>query len=149
MNIKSENKNSKKISAQVRQELDLRMAQLKAQPVEPEIQASVALRESVADHVYEIMQEQDLTQADLARRLGKSRAHVCKILGGANLTIDTIAALGVALNCQVAIFFEVQELSKKSGLKAAKSDGHAPRSIRRKSSVSAKRKSLKRQAASS
>lgn len=98
-------KNTRKSPEQIRHELETRVARLKARPVEPEIARSVALRESVADHVFEIMQEQGITQAELARRMGKSRAHVCKILGGANLTLDSLASLSVALGCEVDLQF--------------------------------------------
>lgn len=101
------NKRTQKTPAQIRHELEARVAQLKAWPVEPEIKASVALREAVANHVFEIMQAQGITQAELARRLKKSRAHVCKILGGdANLTLDSLAALSAALECRIDVHFE-------------------------------------------
>lgn len=100
-----ENKATKKTPKQIRRELEARVAKFKARPIEPEIAKSVELRESVADHVFEIMQAQGITQADLARRLGKSRAHVCKILGGANLTLDSLASLSVALGCEIDLQF--------------------------------------------
>jgi transcriptional regulator with XRE-family HTH domain len=87
----------------IRCELEARVAQLKA-PMEPEIKESVALREAVANRVFEIMQAQNVTQAELARRLGTSRAYVCKILGGgANLTLDSLGALSVALGCRLEV----------------------------------------------
>lgn len=98
-----------KTPAQIRRDLEARVAALKTATVETEIVSTVALRESVADHVFEVMQEQDVSQAELARRLGKSRAYVCKILGGgANLTLDSLAALSAALDCRLEVCFQRQ-----------------------------------------
>ena len=101
--------NLRKTPDQIRRELEARIARLKAQPVDPVIKNSVALREAVSDNVFEIMQKQGITQAELARRMGKSRAHVCKILGGANLTLETLATLSEALECRIEVQFEKRD----------------------------------------
>jgi transcriptional regulator with XRE-family HTH domain len=107
--------NAVKNSDQIRRDLEARVAALQAAPIEPEMENAVALREGVANHVYKVMQAQGVSQAELARRLGKSRAHVCKILGGgANLTLDSLAALSAALNCRLEVCFKDQAGSTPS-----------------------------------
>lgn len=101
-----------KTPTDVRRALEARIACLQAQPVVEELAHEVALRENVADHVFAIMQKQDITQAELARRLGKSRAYICKILGGgANLTLDSLSALSTALECDLHLQFVPQNNS--------------------------------------
>jgi len=57
-----------------------------------------------AELVASLMKEQNLTKADLARRLGKSRAWVTQVLSGrANMTMRTFAELVYALGAQVTL----------------------------------------------
>lgn len=107
---------------QIRRALEARVTALKTNPVEPEIASAVALRENVADGVFEIMESQNVSQADLARRLGKSRAHVCRILGGgANLTLDTLAALSAALGCELKVQFSTTAAKQNGKSKSRQS----------------------------
>ena len=66
--------------------------------------AVFALEDLRADIQYEIlkaMKSQGLTQADLARKLNKSRGWVSQILGDdANLTLDTISRIFLVLGSQ-------------------------------------------------
>ena len=56
----------------------------------------------ITEQIYLTMQEQDIGKAELARRLGKSRAYVTKILQGtANFTIESLVKIGLALGCQL------------------------------------------------
>lgn len=57
-----------------------------------------------AEFVSELMQEQGINKAELARRLGKSRAWVTRLLSGsANMTMRTFAELVYALGAEVEI----------------------------------------------
>lgn len=48
----------------------------------------------VTDCIYEVMQEQGMSQADLARRLGRSRTWVSRLLSGDhNMTIRTAVSV--------------------------------------------------------
>lgn len=59
---------------------------------------------SVSTEIYQIMAEKGITKADLAKRLGTSKAYVTKILtGDANLSLKTLAKIQNALNSQFKI----------------------------------------------
>jgi AraC-like DNA-binding protein len=59
----------------------------------------------ITERVCELMEQQPaITRAELARRLGKSPAHVTQLLGGsANMTIRTVSDLFLALGRAVTI----------------------------------------------
>lgn len=51
-----------------------------------------------------LMEEQDVSRAELARRLGTSRAYVTKLLGGnANFTLETMTKVAMALGSAVHV----------------------------------------------
>jgi len=55
----------------------------------------------IAQQIYSVMKRQNVTKADLARRLGKSRSYITQILqGDANLTIESLIKVSTALNCE-------------------------------------------------
>src|SRR5882672_2297342 len=59
------------------------------------------LRGEISDQIACLMEEQEITKAELARRLHKSRAYVTKILqGNANFTLDTLVQLARVLGCK-------------------------------------------------
>lgn len=56
-------------------------------------------RAEISDQIHRLMATQNIKPAELARRLGKSRAYVTKVLqGNANFTIDTLVQIGRALD---------------------------------------------------
>jgi transcriptional regulator with XRE-family HTH domain len=56
------------------------------------------------EDVWRLMEEQKVSRAELARRLGTSRAYVTKLLGGnANFTLQTMAKVAMVLGAQVHI----------------------------------------------
>jgi transcriptional regulator with XRE-family HTH domain len=56
------------------------------------------------DTIARLMEEKGVTRADLAKRLGKSRAFVTQILGGdQNITLRTLADTLYALDCETDI----------------------------------------------
>ena len=66
--------------------------------------ASESLVEDAAELVARRMKEENVSKADLARKLGKSRAWVTQILAGsANMTIRTLAELMFALDSEVSL----------------------------------------------
>lgn len=51
-----------------------------------------------------LMDEQGVSRAELARRLGTSRAYVTKLLGGnANFTLETMSKVAMALGAAVHV----------------------------------------------
>jgi transcriptional regulator with XRE-family HTH domain len=67
--------------------------------VDPVTQRLHRLLTRLSRHITAEMQTQDLTQADLADRAGKSPSYVSRMLGGGvNVTLKTIAAFEVALD---------------------------------------------------
>ena len=56
------------------------------------------------EDVWRLMEEQKVSRAELARRLGTSRAYVTKLLGGnANFTLQTMTKVAMALGSQVHV----------------------------------------------
>lgn len=56
----------------------------------------------ITEQIYLMMREQDISNAELARRLEKSRAYVTKILQGtANFTIESLVKIALALGCEL------------------------------------------------
>lgn len=52
----------------------------------------------VTELICQLMQEQGVTRAELAKRLGRTKGHVSQLLdGGRNMTIQTVSDLLVAL----------------------------------------------------
>ena len=128
-----------KTPEEIRRALEARVARLEAQTVEPEITNAVALREGVANHVFAVMQEQGITQAELARRLGKSRAYVCKILGGgANLTLDSLTTLGAALECDLHVHLVAKNRAASTCTSTCSAEGISQSAVKRKTSKSSR-----------
>jgi transcriptional regulator with XRE-family HTH domain len=58
-------------------------------------------RAEISDQISRLMALQKVNRAQLASRLGKSRAYVTKILqGNANFTIDSLVQIARALGCR-------------------------------------------------
>jgi antitoxin component HigA of HigAB toxin-antitoxin module len=56
------------------------------------------------EDVWRLMEEQKVSRAELARRLGSSRAYVTKLLGGnANFTLQTMVKVAMAFGAQVHV----------------------------------------------
>ena len=67
-----------------------------------------------AELVARLMEEQGVTKAELARRLGKSRARITQLLSGkANMTIRTFAELAYVLGAEVDLAVQPRGKSKE------------------------------------
>ena len=56
------------------------------------------------EDIWRLMEEQKVSRAELARRLGTSRAYVTKLLGGnANFTLQTMTKVAMALGATVHV----------------------------------------------
>jgi transcriptional regulator with XRE-family HTH domain len=61
---------------------------------------------NIAEQIYLAMKREDVSKAELSRRLGKSRAYVTQILqGGANFTVESLVKIARALNYQFEVKF--------------------------------------------
>ena len=61
----------------------------------------------VGEQIVARMEERGMTQADLARAMGVSRARVSQILrGNDNLTLKSIVAVAIALDCGVEVLLK-------------------------------------------
>ena len=89
------------VDAEFAGELDVRIAQLQQAAEESPHRHANALKDDAANMIWEAMEARGWSQAELARRLGKSRAYVSRLLGGGeNLTLETLARLGEVLDCE-------------------------------------------------
>ena len=58
----------------------------------------------IGEQIVARMEERHMTQADLAREMGVSRARVSQILrGNDNLTLKSIVAVAIGLDCRVEL----------------------------------------------
>lgn len=60
----------------------------------------------IAEQIYLAMKRQGVSNAELARRLGKSRAYVTKVLqGSTNFTLKSLVKIARVLDCQLDLQF--------------------------------------------
>lgn len=64
------------------------------------------LRENVARRIAEVRRAAGLTQAALALRLDCSRNYAQRLESGENLSLETLAAVALALGVDPIVFFE-------------------------------------------
>ncbi len=86
---------------------------------DPEFRKQLAIETLVleaTETVSKLMQAQGVTKADLARRLGRSRAFVTQLLNGsANMTLKTLAEVMNALGSEISIGAKPIETSTSAG----------------------------------
>ncbi len=86
--------------------------------VTPEIQKQVDMCVAIANNIYKILEERNLSQKDFAKMVGKTETEVSRWLSGThNLTIATIAKISVALGVDV-ISMDMPVAKKKRKLEA-------------------------------
>ena len=87
------------------------------QTMTPEMKKQMELSVSIANRIYEILEEKGMSQKDLAHALGKTETEVSRWLYGThNLTTATIAKISVALGQDI---IQVVRPRKKVNLAAA------------------------------
>ena len=68
----------------------------------PEIKKQVDMQVGVANRIYEILEERNMSQKDLARLLGKTENEVSRWLSGThNITFATLAKITCALETDI------------------------------------------------
>lgn len=66
--------------------------------ITPEIKKQMELSVSIANRIYEILEEKGLSQKDFARMMGKTETEVSRWLSGThNMTVATIAKISSVL----------------------------------------------------
>lgn len=62
------------------------------------------LRFNITEDILLAMQDSGTSKADLAKKLGKSKAHISQLLdGGRNMTLKTLSDIAYALNSEVKV----------------------------------------------
>lgn len=65
-----------------------------------------AAKLEISEQIYLTMEQQGISKAELARRLGKSRAYITKVLqGSTNFTLESLIRIARALDCQLDLQF--------------------------------------------
>lgn len=63
-----------------------------------------ALALQASELIFELMEQEGMTKAELAERIGTSRAYVTQVLNGSrNMTIHTLADLAFATGCKIRL----------------------------------------------
>lgn len=70
--------------------------------VSEDVKIQVDMSMAIADRIDAILEAKHMTQKDLAKKMGKTEAEVCRWIGGThNFTISTIAKISAALGTQI------------------------------------------------
>ena len=91
------------------------------------------------EDVCRLMNEQGVSRAELARRLGTSRAYITKLLGGdANFTLETMTKVAMALGAAVHVHIAPQDAVVRwkdvsAAERAARRERAAQKSVARRS----------------
>ena len=85
-------------------------------------------KQEVAENIFLAMQREDVSRADLARRLGKSRAYVTQILqGGVNFTIESLVRIAIVLNCELDLRLNPRTMVEYWNLEQQNGQGYPDR----------------------
>lgn len=73
------------------------------------------LKARFVEDICEAMKEEHLSRSELARRLGKSRQYVSRILNeSANFTLETVVEISMALNRKVTLRLRKEDAANTS-----------------------------------
>ena len=92
------------------------------------------------DSVVDLMEDQNVSRAELARRLGTSRAYITRLLGGnTNFTLMTMVRVALALDSRVRVHlaqkgFQTKWLDHKAAWAAGQCEGLGQAALRLKGS---------------
>ncbi len=74
-----------------------------------------AAKFELSEQIFQAMEDKGISEAELSRRLGVSRAYINKILqGNANLTIESLVKIGRALDCEFTFGFVDNQKAAKA-----------------------------------
>ncbi|MBM3473277.1 MAG: helix-turn-helix transcriptional regulator [Armatimonadetes bacterium] len=75
---------------------------------------------AATERICELMDKHDVSRAELARRLGKSRAYVTRVLNGQpNMTLKTLTQIAVALGEGIDLFVPSSVREERARAQAA------------------------------
>ena len=101
--MKSSKSSSPEVSAELANSLERFRALIEKAQTSVDYWVDGPITEFIED-VWRLMEEQKVSRAELARRLGTSRAYITKLLGGnANFTLQTMTKVAMALGSQVHV----------------------------------------------
>ena len=70
----------------------------------PKLFAQEGLLLAASEEIWRVMNRNLITKAELAKRIGCSRAHITMVLNGTrNMTLRTLSDIAKALGCDVAV----------------------------------------------
>jgi transcriptional regulator with XRE-family HTH domain len=79
-----------------------RLAEIARRIEESELYDLEGAKYDISEQIHLVMEHQDVSKAKLARKLGKSRAYITKILqGNANFTLESLVKIARALDCKL------------------------------------------------
>ena len=66
---------------------------------------------NIINNLRRVLQERDVSQRELARMIGRERAHVCKLVNSKcpNPTLRTVILIAAALDCTVDDLFRLED----------------------------------------
>ncbi len=101
----------------------------------------------LSEQIYIAMEDSGVTEAELARRIGSSRAYINKVLQGAtNFTIESLVKIGLALGREFRFEFVPLETEKAAVKRTAAA---TPSEIKRKLPTNGTKPAAPRRARSS
>ena len=72
------------------------------------------LKVEIAEQIYLAMERNKISNSELARRMGKSRAYITKILrGNVNFTLETLVAISNALQMDIKFEFTARPVASE------------------------------------
>ena len=82
----------------------------------PEMKKQMELSVSIANRIYDILEQKGLSQKQFAAMVGKTETEVSRWLSGThNMTVATIAKISTALGCEIIKPVRKVRISSKSG----------------------------------
>lgn len=88
----------------------------------------------IAEQICLAMERQQVSRAELARRLGKSRAYISRVLqGSANFTLESLSRISSALSCRLELQFlpETSATPQSGFVKKLNPPGQTRRTVRK------------------
>ena len=78
--------------------------------IPPALKMQMELSVAIANRIYDILEEKDMSQKEFARLMGKTETEVCRWLSGThNLTMATLCKISVALGEDIIVLGDRQK----------------------------------------
>ena len=97
------------------------MEEVRKRYLTPKIQKQVDLQVMIANRIYDLLRQKNMTQKELAQRLGKTETEVSRWLCGThNMTMATLAKIAVALDDDLIQVTDSKSRRRTHGMSIAK-----------------------------